>query len=64
MVNDYEWQVMSNGRTQLNEIEREALNELKDEISSLVNHLVRMGVRPANIQIELEWHIKNLLKGE
>jgi hypothetical protein len=55
---------MSQGRTQLTEEEQERLNLLKDEINSVVSHLVRMGIRPANIQIELEWHIKNLLKGD
>jgi hypothetical protein len=55
---------MDKFRTQLNEIERKALDELKDEIESVILHLKGVGVRPANIQIELEWHIKNLLKGD
>lgn len=51
-------------RTKLTEEEQEKLNILKDEISAVVSHLLTMGVRPANIQIELEWHIKKLLKGD
>lgn len=55
---------MSKGRTELNEVEQKALDEFKDEMESLVLHLLRVGVRPANIEIELTHHLKRLLKND
>jgi hypothetical protein len=55
---------MSKGRDKLNEEDIRILNDIKERITIGVNVLQERGVRPANIQIELEWHIKKLLKGE
>jgi hypothetical protein len=55
---------MSNGRTELTEYEQKVINHLKEILTEGINELLENGVRPANIQIDLEWHIKKTLKGE
>jgi hypothetical protein len=52
------------GRTKLTEKEEKTLELIKMVLTEGINELKDNGVRPANIQIELEWHIKKLLKGE
>lgn len=53
---------MSEGRHVLTNEEQEILNETKQHITNAIAKL--NGVRRANIEIELMWHIKNLLKGD
>ena len=48
----------------MNEEELKILESLKEEIEIHVNNLVERGVRKANIEIELIWHIKKLLTNE
>ena len=55
---------MSNGRHKLDESDERILNLMKDFLTKGIEELQERGVRPANIEIELEWHIKKLLKGE
>lgn len=55
---------MSNGRSILDERDKEIIDSCKTQLDIHINYLLERGVRPANIQIELEWHIKNLLKGD
>jgi hypothetical protein len=55
---------MSKGRHILDEEDKRILEDIKERISIGVNVLQQRGVRPANIEIELMWHIKELLKGE
>lgn len=55
---------MDNGRQKLNEEDLKILNSCKTQLDIHINYLLERGVRRANIQIELEWHIRNLLKGD
>lgn len=52
------------GRTELTEQEKGIMELMKDTLSIGINELKSNGVRHANIQIELLWHIKNILKEE
>jgi hypothetical protein len=53
---------MDFGRTKLTEEEQAMMDSLKEAMQEVILDLKGNGVRKANIQIELEWHIKNLLK--
>lgn len=55
---------MSEGKHILDEKDKEIIDSCKSQIEIHINYLLERGVRPANIQIELEWHIKKLLKGD
>ena len=55
---------MDNGRHILNDEDKAILDDLKKKLDNGIKHLRFRGVRPANIQIELEWYIKNTLKEE
>lgn len=55
---------MEKGRYILNEDDKVILDDVKSKISMAIALLKESGVRDANIQIELEWHIKKELKGE
>lgn len=51
-------------RHKLDDKDLEILDSCKTQISIHVKHLQDRGVRNANIEIELMWHIKKILKGE
>lgn len=55
---------MISGRQVLNDEDNAILNDLKQKLEMGIKLLQQNGVRHANIQIELEWHIRNLLKGD
>jgi hypothetical protein len=55
---------MHNGKTKLEDKDLEILESCKIQLDIHINHLLERDVRPANIEIELVWHIKKLLKGE
>ncbi|MER2007152.1 MAG: hypothetical protein ABS939_06830 [Psychrobacillus sp.] len=55
---------MNNERHILDESDERILNLMKVFITKGVTELQERGVRPANIEIELVWHIKKLLKGD
>ena len=55
---------MSNGRHKLDRTDTYILDKMKEYLTTGIEELQERGVRPANIEIELEWHIKKLLKGE
>lgn len=55
---------MSKGKHQLDERDLEILESCKTQLTIHAQYLLERGVRPANIEIELVWHIKKLLKGE
>lgn len=54
---------MSRGR-HTNDKDNEILESCKVQLDIHIKHLLERGVRPANIEIELMWHIKKLLKPE
>lgn len=53
---------MSNGRHVLLTEDKRILDEAKASITEAITKLKQRNVRNANIQIELEWHIRNSLK--
>jgi hypothetical protein len=55
---------MDSGRHILNEEDKVILDDMKRKLEMGIKLLQDRGVRHANIQIELEWHIKKILKGE
>lgn len=55
---------MSQGRSQLDSTDTYILDKAKEMLTDCITELLERGVRPANIQLELEWHIKKLLKPE
>lgn len=50
------------GRAKLTEEEQAQIDSLKEAIDEVVTELKHNGVRKVNIEIELVWHIKKLLK--
>jgi hypothetical protein len=52
------------GRHILEEKDLDILESCKAQLDIHINLLLERDVRPANIEIELMWHIKKLLKGE
>ena len=52
------------GRYILNEDDKAILEDVKSKISMAIALLKENGVRDANIEIELLWHVKKELKGE
>ena len=49
-------------RVKLTEEEQAKLDSLKEAMQEVILELKDNGVRKANIEIELMWHIKKLLK--
>jgi hypothetical protein len=59
------WRIaMNKDRTELTKEEEYILDKAKEMLTDCITELLERGVRPANIQIELEWHIRKLLKSE
>lgn len=52
------------GRHLLNEEDKQILDDIKRKLTMGIKELKHRGVRNTNIQIELEWHIKNTLSEE
>ena len=50
------------GRHKLDRTDEYILDKMKEYLEDGITDLLERGVRPANIQIELEWHIKKILK--
>lgn len=46
----------------LNEEDKKVLDELKKQLEKGINTLLKHGIRPTNIEIELHTYIKSLLK--
>lgn len=55
---------MIKARSKLTEDEIQAVEDTKRKITMLIKYLKENGVRDANIEIELVWHIKKELRGE
>jgi hypothetical protein len=52
------------GRAKLTEEEQAMIDSLKEAMEEVITELKHNGVRKANIEIELMWHIKNTLNKE
>jgi len=53
-----------NDRVELTKEEHSSLDEIKDSLTKFIEKMKENGVRSANIEIELIWHIKKVLRGE
>jgi hypothetical protein len=52
------------GRHILDKDDNRILWKAMHTLDDCIEELLERGVRPANIEIELMWHIKKLLKGD
>ena len=53
---------MSIGRTELNKVEEKMMNRMKKSLTYGIEKLKKRGIRDANIEIQLLWHIRKELK--